>query len=313
MRVLRDSARDPGPHDAGHRLHEGGSMNPADPLREALADAIARATDEDLSDGGRYFHDSCCDLTKCGHGDTGEYQHSADGKLVELLWNNRHTLLQALSATREEGDDCDLCFGIMSRACPRCNPCANEAPSDHRMSASEAGLRYRNPLGETCEIRTADEMRKAWSDITEHSGVWPHAKRFLHRIGMTDADGAPLAAALSTDPQASAPEQGVGDLREAAISSVLKYIEDSDGLWPQDAANIVDKVLALAALAQPTTMSADGDKVMREFVEDAVPILEAVLDYREDATGEEDEILRDLLDRAKTLAAATAQTEAGDA
>ena len=34
-----------------------------------------------------------------------------------------------------------------------------------------------------------------------------------------------------------------------------------------------------------------------ELAEDAVPILEAVLDDREEANGEEDEILRDLLNR----------------
>jgi hypothetical protein len=61
-----------------------------DPAR--LETLFERSTDEDLTDGGRYFADSLWDLTKCGHGDTGEYQHPSDGELVEFLWNNRHAI-----------------------------------------------------------------------------------------------------------------------------------------------------------------------------------------------------------------------------
>lgn len=44
------------------------------------------------------------------------------------------------------------------------------------------------------------------------------------------------------------------------------------------------------------------------IAEDSLPILEAVLEDRENATGEEDEILRDLIDRIRAaIARATAQ------
>lgn len=59
---------------------------------------IEGATDEDLADGGRYFSESCFDLTKCGHGDTGEYVSRADGRLVEFLWNHRRQLLALAKA-----------------------------------------------------------------------------------------------------------------------------------------------------------------------------------------------------------------------
>lgn len=49
---------------------------------------------------------------------------------------------------------------------------------------------------------------------------------------------------------------------------------------------------------------------LRELVEDSVPIIEAVLDDREAINGEEDEILRDLLDR---LRVATSTKGASDA
>lgn len=73
-------------------------------------------------------------------------------------------------------------------------------------ASSRAGeLSYLNPLGEMCEIRTANDMRKAWDEITEHSRVWLLAKRFLHRIGVIDADGKP---ATLTDQQAAAKGEG---------------------------------------------------------------------------------------------------------
>ena len=74
-------------HETPAGLHPSGF----DPSR--LAELIDKATDEDLTDNGRYFDESYRDLTQCGHGDTGEYWHSPDGKLVEFLWNNRHAIL----------------------------------------------------------------------------------------------------------------------------------------------------------------------------------------------------------------------------
>lgn len=65
-------------------------------LIEQLSAAIEKADQSDLMDGGRYFADHLCDLTRCRHGETGEYLREADGQLVELLWNNRHTFLNTL-------------------------------------------------------------------------------------------------------------------------------------------------------------------------------------------------------------------------
>lgn len=73
-----------------------GSMIGLDQLRQALDTAIAKATDSDLTDGGRYFAETCQDLTRCRHGETGEYIDGHDGDLVELLWNNRKAILQLL-------------------------------------------------------------------------------------------------------------------------------------------------------------------------------------------------------------------------
>jgi len=67
-------------------------------LAAELEALIAVATDEDLDDRGRYFCESFCDLTQCGHGDTGEYRNPKDGRLVELLWNNRRLFVSALTA-----------------------------------------------------------------------------------------------------------------------------------------------------------------------------------------------------------------------
>ena len=57
-----------------------------------LATLIASATQEDLADGGRYFADSLCDLTRCRHSEIGEYLDAADGELIEWLWNHRHAI-----------------------------------------------------------------------------------------------------------------------------------------------------------------------------------------------------------------------------
>jgi hypothetical protein len=82
----------PGPCDCGF------SKPIANTKAEELKGLIAKATNSDLSDGGRYFYDSCSDLCQCGHGDTGEYLHRADGKLIEWLWNHRHEIAKALEA-----------------------------------------------------------------------------------------------------------------------------------------------------------------------------------------------------------------------
>lgn len=74
-------------------------MSDNEKLVAELARLIELADESDLTDGGRYFEDTCDDLTKCYHGDTGEYRHKADGELIELLWNNRHTILAALNRT----------------------------------------------------------------------------------------------------------------------------------------------------------------------------------------------------------------------
>lgn len=58
-----------------------------DTLAEDLARLSAKATQEDLADGGRYFAESYDDLTQCRHSEIGEYQRSADGELIEALWN----------------------------------------------------------------------------------------------------------------------------------------------------------------------------------------------------------------------------------
>jgi hypothetical protein len=74
-------------------------------VADELAGLISSATNEDLSDGGRYFSDSFTDLAQCHHGDTGEYGNRADGDLIEFLWNNRLLLLHALyAASATKGD-----------------------------------------------------------------------------------------------------------------------------------------------------------------------------------------------------------------
>lgn len=65
-------------------------------LIRQLAAAIEKADQSDLTDGGRYFVEHLTDLTRCRHGETGEYLCEADGQLVEILWNNRHTFLNTL-------------------------------------------------------------------------------------------------------------------------------------------------------------------------------------------------------------------------
>jgi hypothetical protein len=60
-----------------------------------LRGLVAKATQENLADGGRYFADSYTDLTRCRHEEIGEYQNRHDGPAIEALWNARHALLDA--------------------------------------------------------------------------------------------------------------------------------------------------------------------------------------------------------------------------
>lgn len=67
--------------------------------RMAEIDALLeKATDENLSDGGRYFDESFDDLTRCRHEEVGEYQNRHDGALVEWLWNHRLEIRQMYAA-----------------------------------------------------------------------------------------------------------------------------------------------------------------------------------------------------------------------
>ncbi len=72
-----------------------GTINDGATLREL----IAKATQEELADGGRYFAGTCDDLTRCRHEEIGEYQHSADGELIEWLWNRRHAIADMFATT----------------------------------------------------------------------------------------------------------------------------------------------------------------------------------------------------------------------
>jgi hypothetical protein len=63
----------------------------------ALRALIAKATQEDLTDDGRYFAETYADLTRCRHQEIGEYEHSPDGKLVEWLWNKRQVIADLLA------------------------------------------------------------------------------------------------------------------------------------------------------------------------------------------------------------------------
>jgi hypothetical protein len=68
-------------------------------LADELESLIAKSTDEDLDDRGRYFRETYNDLTQCSHGETGEYGNPSDGRLIEFLWNNRRTFVTALLAS----------------------------------------------------------------------------------------------------------------------------------------------------------------------------------------------------------------------
>ena len=82
----------------------------------ALAALRDEITDEDLHESGRYFHDrSFGDLTRCSHGDTGNFSEDADGKAISLLWNfwrsgglARIEALEAEVARRSEMHECAM-------------------------------------------------------------------------------------------------------------------------------------------------------------------------------------------------------------
>lgn len=55
---------------------------------EAMDFHAKRVTGEPLHESGRHFVDGRYDdLTKCHHGDTGEYQNESDGRIIAALWN----------------------------------------------------------------------------------------------------------------------------------------------------------------------------------------------------------------------------------
>jgi hypothetical protein len=77
-----------------HAELDSGAVREAEELRVL----IDKATNEDLADDGRYFAESCDDLTRCRHEEIGEYQNTADGALIEWLWNRRRKILSLLAA-----------------------------------------------------------------------------------------------------------------------------------------------------------------------------------------------------------------------
>ena len=56
-------------------------------LAARLAELRTEATDEDLHEDGRYFMEYFNDLTRCGHGETGNFKNSHDGSMIAELWN----------------------------------------------------------------------------------------------------------------------------------------------------------------------------------------------------------------------------------
>lgn len=73
-------------------------MTDTDALADQIEALAAKATPSPLSDGGYYFSETCSDLTKCSHDETGYYLNDADGDLIAALWNNRETLIAAQRA-----------------------------------------------------------------------------------------------------------------------------------------------------------------------------------------------------------------------
>lgn len=73
----------------GLRVYEPAPWDKRDARKEMekLLEKPGPATDDLLTDSGRYFRESCQDLTQCGHGDTGEYDNDRDGEVIAVLWN----------------------------------------------------------------------------------------------------------------------------------------------------------------------------------------------------------------------------------
>lgn len=58
--------------------------------RDAMEKLLAEppnVTDSLLHEDGRYFSETCSGLTRCYHGDTGNYDNDADGQVLAVLWN----------------------------------------------------------------------------------------------------------------------------------------------------------------------------------------------------------------------------------
>jgi hypothetical protein len=96
---------------------------------------IAQATDEDLSDGGRYFDGHYNDLTQCGHGDTGNYGNQKDGELVEFLWNRRHQILALLSKAATTNEAAERGYNAAIAAIRAWAPGFENADSRARLEA----------------------------------------------------------------------------------------------------------------------------------------------------------------------------------
>lgn len=62
-------------------------MTPDQDLSARLAELRTKTTDEDLHEDGRYFMEYFNDLTKCWHGDTGNFDNRHDGNMIAALWN----------------------------------------------------------------------------------------------------------------------------------------------------------------------------------------------------------------------------------
>ena len=69
---------------------------------DELERLLAAAEDSDLTDGGRYFAETCEDLTRCRHGETGEYVDPRNGEALEALWNARNAILTEIRELRAE-------------------------------------------------------------------------------------------------------------------------------------------------------------------------------------------------------------------
>jgi len=195
-----------------------------------LRELIAKATDEDLADGGRYFSQSCDDLTQCRHDEIGEYQRSADGDLIEWLWNRRKEIVSLYEA-RAHSD-------------PR--PVAGEVREAIIAAITEAdgrfGYSYRlTKMDETGEEHTLfmDGFEPAvFEDRADGYPVLEQRRNTLR----TDA----ILAALATHspaPMAGKAERLCADAREFVEAAAV------DGFDPNDALDLLREMAA----AHPST------------------------------------------------------------